>query len=301
MEMQMIHPNVLDQLHMFAVAAELGSFSATAKRLGRAQNVVSYGISTLEQNLDVKLFDRSGHKAGLTPAGEALKKDALHLINTATALTRKAHELSAGVEAVLTIAIDDMAPFGLIQQALTVVAETYPGLELRINRTAGREAWNQVNDGRAVIGLAVDTIGLGAIMDIIPVGHVYLIPVINPLCALSDVDGDGYDVPDFRQIVLSGSDRPETNPDYGVLSPNIWRVPDLKSKYDLIREGLGWGTMPSHIVENDLASNSLRRLKLPNFTVDQEITLKLFSQPGAPLGLAGQLMKDQILKSASHP
>jgi DNA-binding transcriptional LysR family regulator len=294
----MIHPNMIDQLHMFVTAADLKSFSATARHLGRAQNAVSYGISTLEEHLDVALFDRSGHRAVLTEAGEALRHEARHIIEATTGLNRKAHELSGGLEPVLTIAIDDMVPFNILKPALASVAKTFPGLELRINRTAGREAWKQLSDGRAALAVAVDTFGLEKDQEINVVGAVQIVPVISPQIMLEGTDSEGFDLPVSRQIVLSGTDAPEASPDYGVLSTHIWRVADLKSKHDLICEGLGWGTLPAHIAEDDLANGRLRRLKLRQFTTDRYISLKFFSLAGAPLGQAGQLIKAEIIRQA---
>ena len=41
----------LDQLRVLAAVAEAGSFSAAARRLHRAQSVISYAIANLEQSL----------------------------------------------------------------------------------------------------------------------------------------------------------------------------------------------------------------------------------------------------------
>ena len=48
----------IDQLLVLLVVAEAGSFSAAAKRLGRATSAISYAIDTLEAQLGLSLFDR---------------------------------------------------------------------------------------------------------------------------------------------------------------------------------------------------------------------------------------------------
>ncbi len=48
----------LDQLQVFLAVAETGSFSAAARRLNRAQSVISYTISNLEAQLDPQRFAR---------------------------------------------------------------------------------------------------------------------------------------------------------------------------------------------------------------------------------------------------
>jgi len=56
----------LDQLRTFIAAVDEGSFSAAARKLLRAQSVVSETVSNLEEQIGVPLFDRSGRYPKLT-------------------------------------------------------------------------------------------------------------------------------------------------------------------------------------------------------------------------------------------
>ena len=58
-----MNPNglTLDQFLVFTFVAEDGSFSATARRMNRAQSAVTYAIQKLEDQLGVLLFDRSAY------------------------------------------------------------------------------------------------------------------------------------------------------------------------------------------------------------------------------------------------
>ena len=53
----------LDQLLALEAVHRLGSFAAAAKSLYRATSAISYSIKSLEEALEVELFDRSGHRA----------------------------------------------------------------------------------------------------------------------------------------------------------------------------------------------------------------------------------------------
>ena len=46
--------------------------------------------------------------------------------------------------------------------------------------------------------------------------------------------------------------------DYGVLSGRTWRLADLGAKHSMLLAGLGWGNMPSHQVQNDVAQGRLK-------------------------------------------
>ena len=54
-----MHTNLLQQLQVFLAVARSPSISVAAKSLNKTVSALSYTISTLEQQLDLKLFDRS--------------------------------------------------------------------------------------------------------------------------------------------------------------------------------------------------------------------------------------------------
>lgn len=62
----------IKQLNTFLVVAKTGSFSVAAKILGYSQPTVTTHIQLLEKELNIKLFERLGHKINLTFQGERL-------------------------------------------------------------------------------------------------------------------------------------------------------------------------------------------------------------------------------------
>ncbi|WP_423215350.1 LysR family transcriptional regulator [Streptococcus equinus] len=70
------------QLQSFFKVAELGSFSKASELLYISKVSVMKQISSLEEEIDIKLFNRSTHGSELTPAGRSFyeeMKDILHL------------------------------------------------------------------------------------------------------------------------------------------------------------------------------------------------------------------------------
>jgi DNA-binding transcriptional LysR family regulator len=62
----------IEQLYTFQEVARLGSFSEVAKKLGISQPAVSFQIQKLEQELGIRLIDRSQRTLTLTGAGKRL-------------------------------------------------------------------------------------------------------------------------------------------------------------------------------------------------------------------------------------
>ncbi|TNM63976.1 LysR family transcriptional regulator [Aliirhizobium smilacinae] len=64
-------------LEQFMAVTELGSFVAAAERLLVSQPALTYSIKKLEENLGVRLFERSSRGVRLTAYGETLYKNSL--------------------------------------------------------------------------------------------------------------------------------------------------------------------------------------------------------------------------------
>lgn len=82
---------------MFLAVAQTGSFTRAAEELGLRQPTVSQQIQVLERSLRTPLFERSGRRVVLTPAGETLQPYAerlLALAAEAETATREAANLA---------------------------------------------------------------------------------------------------------------------------------------------------------------------------------------------------------------
>src|SRR6478672_3296370 len=98
----------LDQIKTFLAAAEEGSFSAAGRKLRRSQSVVSHSLANLEEQLGVRLFDRSARYPILTEAGRALLDDARAVTLGIGSLKAKAQALAGGLEPEVSVALDVM-------------------------------------------------------------------------------------------------------------------------------------------------------------------------------------------------
>src|SRR5919199_2687567 len=118
----------LDALLVLDAIDRAGSFALGAEQLFRVPSAVSYTVHKLEQDLGIKIFDRSGHRAKLTSAGAQLLKDGRMLLRLAEEVERKVKQVSAGWEARIAIAVGDVVPRGAVYPLLSAFYET-PGHE----------------------------------------------------------------------------------------------------------------------------------------------------------------------------
>lgn len=255
----------LSQMQMFVAVADAGSFRAGAARLHRVQSAVSHAIANLEEQLQVRLFDRSGHKPVLTPTGKALLGDVRVILSKVEALRSRAQGLEQGIELGLAIAVDTLFPPALLANALRGMYAVYPSIGIRVEYSSMGGTIDALNSGRcdlaiAAFGHADEKISREFLMQI------HTLAVAAPSHALAAHAGrhgaKGLDAAaaEHVQIVVEDPSTLSQGYDIDVLSPSTWRVTDMYIKLELLRAGLGWGKMPSWLVADDLSAGTLVQL-----------------------------------------
>ena len=100
----------LDSIRALDAIVQEGSFAGAARTLHKAQSAVSYSIRQLEDALDIELFDRSGHRAELTPAGRAVLDEGRLLLARARSIEGIARQFRQGWEPELNVVVDGILP-----------------------------------------------------------------------------------------------------------------------------------------------------------------------------------------------
>lgn len=255
-----------DQLRLFLAVVETGSFGAAARKLNRAVSVVSYGITNLEAQLGLVLFDRQGtRRPRLTPAGQAVLAEARTIAVAVDSLRAKTRGLLEGLESEVSLAVDVMLPTARLASILRGFREAFPTVALRLHVEALGAVTALVLDRQAGLGLsgplASDVDGI----ERIAAGSVAMVPVASPghpLARMAVLRPGA--ARDHIQLVLTDRSPISAGRDFAVLSPRTWRLADLGAKHALLREGIGWGNMPLPMIEADLADGMLVRLAMPD-------------------------------------
>jgi DNA-binding transcriptional LysR family regulator len=253
----------LDQVRVLLAVIEQGSFSGGARALNRAQSAVTHAIQRLEGQLGVALFDRTGYRPVLTGAGQALLPRARRLVEEAAGLRTQARGIAGGLEAELTVAVEALFPMEPLLEALHEFSRRYPSVTPRLYVEALGAAAGLVLDGTCALGLLPDFFSDSDALARRSLLSIELVTVAAPNHPLALIDGL---VPpemlrEHVQLVLTDRSGLTGSRDYGVLASRTWRLGDLGAKHTMLRAGLGWGNMPRHMVEDDLAHGTLRLIR----------------------------------------
>jgi len=288
-------PPSLDHLRTFLSVVEEGSFNGAARKSGRAISVISYAIGQLEAQLDVRLFEREGsRRPQLTEAGKALMGEIHAISDGVDALLAKVRSLRQGLEAELCLAVDVMVPGEALAKLLRDFQAMFPSVPLRLNVEALGAVAALVVEGRATLAIAGPDIAAIPQIERETVGHVELVPVAapdHPLAQMARIRAG--EARKHLQLVLTDRSPLTEGRDFSVFSTRTWRLADLGAKHALLKEGIGWGSMPRHLVRDDLASGALVELDLPERPAMDYALVALWRKDSPP-GPAATWVLDEL-------
>ena len=98
----------IDALKVLDAIDRKGSFAGAANELFRVPSAISYTVQKLEEDLNVAIFDRTGHRAALTPAGRYLLEEGRTLLEAAENLAHTTRQVAQGWETRLRIGFNSL-------------------------------------------------------------------------------------------------------------------------------------------------------------------------------------------------
>ncbi|EMB9222953.1 LysR family transcriptional regulator [Vibrio alginolyticus] len=256
-------PITLEALHILDAIDRRGSFAAAANELDRAPSSLSYQIQKLEQDLDIIIFDRSGHKAHFTEAGKLILERGRAILQASEKLVNDATLLANGWELDITIAFDGIIPisnFFPMADALAEVSSTRVRLQEEI--LAG--SWESLNTGRAdlLICPSLDTLPQEVKSEKIGKMSMYWVASADHYVHKRSGKFDEAAREKYRIIAIADTAREQP-----ALSINIIQkqprltVTNFTAKVEALTAGLGIGTLPSQIAQPLIDSGVLKRIE----------------------------------------
>lgn len=286
--------NSIDSLTAFVHAAQLGSFSAAARHMGKSQSTVSEAISQLEIDAGVALFDRRTRQPTLTAAGARLLSHAQHVLHSHAALRQQALALQGGEEAQLSIVLSDTFQSQAFETLLTAFAERFPLLSLECLVGEDDDVLALLRSGRAQLGVmrAQGRYQADVSAQALPgqTAMALYVGAEHPLAQVAQVDEA--QLLQHRELRLSTY----TCSPAGPHSPSCWLAPSYLLLLELTARNFGWAALPTWLAAQ-FGHGQLVQLNTANWP--QATTLDLVWLRTAQLGPAACWLIQQ-LQHAGH-
>jgi len=251
----------LDALLALDAIDRNGSFAAAAAELHRVPSALTYTVQKLEQDLDVLLFDRRGHRARLTPAGLELLQEGRNLLHAAGELECRVKRVATGWETELRIALDIMVPAPQLFPLIAAFYAEQSGTRIRLAYEVLAGTWDALVSGRAELALGVSgevPAGGGYAMRML--GYKDFVFAVAPTHPLAAIPGPltREQILLHRAVAIGDSSRNLPPRSVNLLTgQDVLTVPDLEAKVAAQVAGLGCGYLPAHAVAPQVKAKRL--------------------------------------------
>lgn len=251
----------LDSLQVLDAIDRKGSFAAAAEELFRVPSAITYTVQKLEQDLAVAIFDRTGHKAVLTPAGQALLQEGRHLLRAAQLLESRVQRVATGYETELTIAVSDLIGVERLFPLLEEFFREPCGTEVKLTTEVYGGSWDALVAGRADLSIgAPGEAPPGGGYSVRPMGLLEFAFAVAPQHPLAQFPEPltSQAILQYRAIAAADTSRHLAPRTSGLLTgQEVLTVPDMRAKLAAHIAGLGVGYLPLRLAREAVQAGQL--------------------------------------------
>jgi DNA-binding transcriptional LysR family regulator len=147
----------LKRMSVFAKVVELGSFTAAARQLEMSVSSISQTVSKLENELQVKLLNRSTRSIGLTEAGKIYYQGCRRMLHEAQDVHEQLYAFNNTPIGTLRVGCSSTMAQNVLASITSEMLKEYP--ELSVNLVTGIPAPDLIADGLDLV------IRVGALQD----------------------------------------------------------------------------------------------------------------------------------------
>ncbi|TQI82455.1 LysR family transcriptional regulator [Serratia fonticola] len=139
----------LKRMSVFAKVVECGSFTAAARHLDMSVSSISQTVSKLENDLQIKLLNRSTRSIGLTEAGKIYYQGCRRMLQEAAEVHEQLYALNNTPTGTLRIGSSSTMAQNVLATMTAEMLQEYPGLT--VNLVTGIPAPDLIADGLDVV------------------------------------------------------------------------------------------------------------------------------------------------------
>lgn len=273
-------------IEIFVAAAEEGSISAAARRLGVSPSAVSQQLSGLEAALGSVLLDRSGRPMQVTPAGSMFRRHAQTILNAAS--EARAELAMADLSGMTTLRIGVIEDFDsdVTPRLLTALSRDLKGCRFLLETGASHRLMDQLEARALDIVIAADSASEAASEDwreVHPLMSEPFVAVAPPGAAIEDLPLIQYTARHLmgRQIAAHLAR-------HGIKPAHRFELDSYAAILAMVAGGEGWTIVTPlalHQARAFRAHVEVRPLPFPAL----ERTLSLSARAGILHGVPGQI------------
>ncbi|WP_299968379.1 LysR substrate-binding domain-containing protein [uncultured Roseobacter sp.] len=241
----------LRRLRYFRMVAETLNFRRAARELNITQPALSRAITQLENELGVRLFERSNARVSLTHAGHTFSSGCDRVFTALSHATEETQRVARGEIGSLAIGYTDTAIAGTIPDIIETFRHALPTVAIRLYQVHTQAQMQMLRSGQLDIGLMTGPVDRSALSAITVQRDrlVVLAPKMHRLAARDSlrlkelanepfVLGDPNDWFVFNRSLLQLCERA------GFAPRVIQTAPETQAIIGLVRCGLGLTIMP---------------------------------------------------------
>lgn len=236
-------------LKAFLYAAETGSFTMGANRLGVTQPSFTALIQDLENVLDLKLFERNTRTITLTAAGAELRDRIQRPIADLEEAYRSMSDLAAVRRGIAVVGALPSASLTLVPPALAALRSQHPGLEAKVMEAYNDELINMLRTNQVEFALAtrLDEMSDMTFEPLVDDTFCVVFPPGHPISHLDIVTWK--DLLDYELVLLSPGSSARSQFDKAVRAespPTLlhYDITHMTTAVVLVKQGLGIAVLP---------------------------------------------------------
>lgn len=263
-------------LRSFLEVARQEGFSAAARTLHMTQPTISMQIGRLEESLGVRLFDRKGRKAALTPAGRHLLRYVEDVLRAAGDLESAAEDFCGLQAGVLDIGTTDVASIYVLPRAYRRFLSAYPAVDLSVAIDGSTPLMQALREGRielAICSLPVD----GEEIDVTVIDRdrlLVILPRRHPLAGRKRIRLEA--LSDTPMITFKANSVTRREVDRVFVSRNLspevaMEISSPEAIKKLVEVGLGFAVLPERSVRAEIRDGRLASPSLIGIRLERKI------------------------------
>ncbi|AWN15106.1 LysR substrate-binding domain-containing protein [Salinisphaera sp. LB1] len=257
----------LEALEVLDAIDRHGSFAAAAASLYRVPSAISYTVNQLEAELGIRVFDRTGHRAVLTPAGRLLLDEGRRILVATRELAAAARRQADHWEPELKIAVDATQRPADLWPVIAEFAAAHPAINVRMHEEVLAGSWEALVDERVDLAIGVTDPPANASIQRTQFGCIEFVFCCAPDHPLVDAPRPLTEdtIRAHRALVVADTARQFAQRSGNLIDgqPRL-TVSSMRTKIEALERGLGVGYCPRHWVADALAS--ARLVALPTAT-----------------------------------